>query len=238
MEKLREFLKNNLNAKILDVGTGRGNFIGLIDYLYKDYEKIVGIDIYDKAVEIASKYFEKNDKIKIIEKDIINTGFPKEYFDIVCLSNSLHHLDDILGRFQAMEALVKPGGYLLFNEMMKDNLNKAQISHLLVHHFSAKLDRETGITHNETYNRQEIIDVINKNTKFDFVDAWDMQVPVNESTEAEIEGMIKTVDMLLKRLNDEKLIAKHTAEAETIKEYIKDNGIQGCTQLIVVVKKT
>ncbi|XMB72090.1 class I SAM-dependent methyltransferase [Mycoplasmatota bacterium WC30] len=237
MEKLKKFLENNPQAKILDVGTGRGNFIGLIDHLYKDYEKIVGIDILGKAVEMASKYFEDNGKIEIIEKDIINTGFPKEHFDIVCLSNSLHHLDDILGRFKSMETLVKPGGYLLFNEMMKDNLNKKQISHKLIHHFSAKLDREMGMTHNDTYNRQEIIDVIKANSKFDFVDAWDMEVPTEDASKAEIEGMIKTVDMLLSRLNDEKLIMTHTAEAEEIKQYIKENGIQACTQLLVVLKK-
>nr|HPJ24496.1 class I SAM-dependent methyltransferase [Bacillota bacterium] len=91
MEKLKSFLESLEDAKILDVGTGRGNFISLIDYLYSGYAKIVGIDILDKMVEIAEKHFEANERIKIVKRDILDTGFPKEHFDLVCLSNSLHH---------------------------------------------------------------------------------------------------------------------------------------------------
>lgn len=238
MEKLQTFLKENPQAKILDVGTGAGNFIGLIDHLYQDYEKIVGIDIMDRMVDMASKNFENNEKIKIVKRDILDTGFPKEHFDIVCLSNSLHHLDDVKKTFEKMEELVKPGGYLLFNEMRKDDLNEHQISHRLIHHFSAKLDREMNMVHNETYDRQEIIDLIAKNSSFQVVDHWDMEVPKSEPSPEEIEGMIKTVDMLLMRVRNDEIIAKYKEEAEEIKSYIKEHGVEACTQLIVIAKKT
>lgn len=237
MEKLQDFLNKIPNAKILDVGTGRGNFISLIDHLYKDYEKIVGIDIVDRMVELSEEAFKDNNKIKIVKRDILNTGFPEEHFDIVCLSNSLHHLEDIKGTIEAMEKLTKPGGYLLFNEMMKDNLNEQQISHLLIHHFSAKLDREMNIVHNDTFNRQEIIDTISNNTKYSLVDFWDMEYEKSESTPEEIDNMVKTVDVLLMRLRNDELIAKYRQEADLVKEYIKNNGVEACTQLFVIVKK-
>jgi len=237
MERLKAFFESNPQAKILDVGTGRGNFIDLIDYLYKDYEKIVGIDIMEKMVELAANHFEGNEKIKIVQRDILKTGFPKEHFDIVCLSNSLHHLEEMKATFQAMEELVKPGGYLLFNEMMKDNLNARQISHRLIHHFSAKLDTEVGMLHNETYNRQEIVDNIKDNTSFEVVDFWDMIVPVTEPTQEETTQMVRTVDALLMRLRDDKLIAKHKDEAEAIKKYIGEHGVEACTQLVVIAKR-
>ena len=238
MERLKEFFKNIPNAKILDVGTGRGNFISLIDYLYKDYEKIVGIDIVDKTVELAQKDFADNDKIKIVKRDILETGFPENHFDIVCLSNSIHHLDNVEGTFRAMEKLVKPGGYLLFNEMMNDNLNDQQISHRLIHHFSAKLDREMNLTHNETYTRKEIVNIISKNSKYEVADFWDMEVPESEASQEEIDSMIRTVDILLMRVRDDILIAKYKEEAEEVKNYIRKHGVEACTQVLVIVKKT
>ncbi len=238
MEKLKAFLNQHPKAKILDVGTGRGNFIELLDYLYKDYEKIVGIDIMDRLVEMAQKHFEGNDKVKIVKRDILDTGFPEEHFDIVCLSNTLHHLTDVAGTFQAMERLDKPGGFLLFNEMMKDNQNEKQQSHIMIHHFSAKIDRELGMHHDETMDRHEIVDMVKNNTSFEVIDHWDMQVEDSgESSPEEIEHMIKTVDILLMRLRDEEKTNKYKEEAETIKQYIKDNGIQACTQVLVTAQK-
>lgn len=235
MEKLKQFLENNKNARILDVGTGRGNFIDVLDYLNKDYQEIVGIDIFDPAVRIASKHFENNKKVKILKADINNNDFKAGEFDIVCLSNSLHHLEDIDATFKSMERLVKPGGYLLFNEMIKDNLNKKQVSHRLLHHFSAKLDRESGIFHGETFNRLEIVDIIRGKSNFYIDNYWDMVTPKEDMTKEQISNFAKTVDLLLKRINTD-LQEKYRLEAEKIKSYIIDNGVEGCTSLLLLVK--
>ncbi len=237
MERLKAFFKNIPNGKILDVGTGNGNFIDLIDHLDQDYQEIVGIDIIERVVQNASKYFEQNNKIKIEKRDILETGYEVESFDMVCLSNSLHHLEDIKTTFLAMEALVKPGGYLLINEMMKDNLTDQQISHKLLHHFSAKLDREIGYTHHDTYNRSEILKVIREHSTFLVVDYWDMIVPKETMTIEEVEGFANTVDFLINRLPKEKQEG-HLLEGEHIKQYIIENGVQSCTQLLVILKKT
>jgi len=229
MNKLKNFLEQIPNAHILDVGTGRGNFITLLDYLYKDYEKIVGIDISESAVKSASKFFENNPKIEILNQDINNYDFPVEHFDIVCLSNSLHHLDDKKKTFKNMERLVKPGGYLLFNEMMKDHLNEKQESHLLLHHFSAKIDREIGRFHDDTYNRLEIVDII---------DFWDMDVPKQEPKEEDISAFANTVDRVMNQLSDESMKNVFSEEAKKIKQYIFKYGVEACTQLIVIVKRT
>ena len=238
MNKLKTFLEQIPNAHILDVGTGRGNFISLIDYLYKDYEKIVGIDIIESTVKSASKFFENNPKIQILNQDINSYDLPAEHFDIVCLSNSLHHLDDKKKTFKNMEHLVKPGGYLLFNEMMKDNLNKKQISHLLLHHFSAKIDREIGRFHDDTYNRLEIVDVIKEYSKLDVIDFWDMDVPKQEPKEEDIKDFASTVDRVINQLSDESKKNVFGKEAKEIKEYIFKYGVESCTQLIVILKRT
>jgi ubiquinone/menaquinone biosynthesis C-methylase UbiE len=238
MEKLKQFLESIPDAKILDVGTGAGNFIHLITSLTNKYEKIVGIDILDRMVEMSGKHFAENEKIKIVKRDILETGFPENHFDIVCLSNSLHHLSDVEGTFHAMENLVKPGGYLLFNEMRSDGLNEKQISHKLIHHFAAKLDRELHMIHDETFKKDEIIELIKKHTSGIITEYWDMVVPKTASNPEEVESMMKTVDALLMRVKDETLIQKYRPEAEEIKEYLKTHGIEACTQLVVIVQLT
>lgn len=237
MNKLKDFLESVPKAKILDVGTGRGNFISIIDHLNKGYEKLTGIDIYEPAVKMAAKYFEENQKIEITKQDVNNCDFPSEYFDIVCLSNSLHHLEDKTKTFESMERLVKPGGYLLFNEMMKDNLNELQISHLLLHHFAAKIDRENDIVHNDTYNRLEIVDVIREYTKFTVTDFWDLIVPKQDVTQSDIASFAQTVDRVLSQLQKEKRSESFLEESKEIKDYILKHGFQGCTQLIVIAKR-
>ena len=236
MEQLKEFFEKIPNAKILDVGTGRGNFIALIDRLYKDYQEIIGIDIIDGFVKAASNAFKQNKKVKFEKRDILDTGYETESFDIVCLSNSLHHLADIKSMIEAMEKLVKPGGYLLFNEMMSDHLNNSQVSHKLIHHFSAKLDREIGLTHNETYRRQEIIDVVKENTTFAVVDTWNMKVPIEEISPEQLTSYIEMVDILVNRMPLDKQ-ENHKEEAITIKKYIQDNGMQGCTQILIICQR-
>jgi len=237
MEKLKNFLTQHPKARILDVGTGRGNFIGLIDYLFKGYDKIVGIDIHGPSINLAKKYFESNDSVEIINQNINDEGLEFESFDIVCLSNSLHHLEDSEKTFRSMESLVKPGGYLLFNEMMKDNLNERQISHKLLHHFSAKIDRANGEPHGDTFDRQEIVDVIKMYTSFEVIDFWDMEVPKEEPTEEQTSQFAKTVDFLKDRIKNQELKDSLKEEAEAIKKYILSNGVEGCTQLLVLARK-
>lgn len=236
MEKLKQFLKSIPNAKILDVGTGRGNFISLIDYLYKDYEEMIGIDIIEETVNFANKHFKDNRKINFLCQDINNTDFPDEYFDIVCLSNSLHHLEDIKSTFRSMERLIKPGGYILLNEMIKDNLNEKQVSHKLLHHFSAKIDREMGKIHNDTFSRLEIIEKVKCNTTFNLINFWNMDSPKQDSTSEEINNFSKIVDFVLNQLSEKKKTKAFIEEAADIKKYINNHGVEGCTQLLLIVK--
>ena len=153
------------------------------------------------------------------------------------MSNSLHHLENIQETFKSMERLVKPNGYLLFNEMMKDNLNPKQISHKLIHHFSAKIDRESGNFHGETYKRDEIIEIIKKQSSFLIEDYWDMITPKEEMNKEQIKDFSNTVDKILGRATTN-LQRKYKDEAKRVKDYILNNGLEACTQLVVISRKT
>lgn len=238
MEKLASFLKDNKPVKILDVGTGGGNFIGLINSLYNDFEEIIGIDSLEIAVSSASKNFQEDDRVSFTLMDAHNLDFEDGLFDLVCLSNSLHHLDDketILGE---MARVLKPGGYILIAEMINNDLDERQISHLKVHHFAAKIDRLRGEVHNDTYSDVEIVEVINHNSDLNVGESWHLSYErQKENSDEDIAWLVGTLDRLTSRVEDEDTKEELLLEAEEIKEYIRKNGFDSCTTLVAVMQK-
>ena len=235
MEKLGNFLQTLQKPKILDVGTGGGNFIQLLTSQYDDFESIVGIDNLDIAISTSRKNFQ-DDRITFEKMDAHSMTFNDGIFDVVCLSNSLHHLEkpDII--FKEMERVLKTGGVIIVNEMMRDHLSSKQITHLKLHHFAAEIDRELGDTHNETYKREEIIDKLNEISTLTIKDSWDMrQEQPTENTKEEIDWLLQTIDRLSDRLQDEEKRQFYKKKGERIKEYVLKVGFESATQLLVVL---
>lgn len=235
MERFAKFLKDNEFKKILDVGTGTGNFVDLLNKLYTDYEEIIGIDTHELSISKAKEHF-KDERMKFEIMDALAMSFEDDTFDLVCLSNSLHHLEDPKAIFTAMERVLKPGGKLIISEMVSDNLDKRQMSHLLVHHFAAKIDRLRGETHKETMSHEEILDSIRENSTLSIDEQWDLNYERRgENTEEEIKWFINTMDRLVERVpeNEEKKV--FLKEADSVKEYIKKFGFDSATTVLVVL---
>ncbi len=235
MEKFAKFLKDNKFKKILDVGTGTGNFVDLLNKLYMDYDEIIGIDTHELSISRAKEHF-TDERMKFEVMDAMEMSFKDDTFDLVCLSNSIHHLANPKAMFTAMERVLKPGGKIVISEMVSDNLDERQKSHLLVHHFSAKIDRLRGETHNETMSHEEILKLIKENSTLSILDQWDLDYERRgENTEEEIKWFMNTMDRLVERVpeSDEKKV--FLKEADSVKEYIKKFGFDSATTVLVVL---
>ena len=191
MEKLTALLKQKNNAKILDVGTGNGNFIRILTALDNSFSEIIGIDLIDGAIEVSKKNFE-DERINFFKMDALNMEFEDSSFDFVCLSNSLHHLEDIPGILKEMERVLKPDGALIFCEMMSNNLDKRQKSHLLMHHFAAEVDVARGRFHDKTFTNKRILEILKQDSSLEIKDAWDLTYPRREeNSKEELEWLLK-----------------------------------------------
>jgi len=240
MKRLSKALKDKSNAKILDIATGVGNFISLIQELTDDYRSILGIDTSTKAIERASSSFSDN-RITFEVMDITDPGLKNNSFDIICLSNSLHHLNDLPEILNKMKDLLKKDGTIIINEMYSDVEDEQQYTHVLLHHFWAEIDRLNGVCHNETYKRQEIIDIIKGEYKSSNIEYWDLEretfddedSTMNEEMNTQLKG---SIDMCLKRIEGIVDFNKYKDRGDVLKKRIENIGFKSAPQLILSIK--
>jgi len=239
MEKLSRLLNEQKVLRILDVGTGTGNFVSLITSCYDSFIELVGIDTISGAVKSASEQF-KDDRIRFEVMDGTHMTFDDGYFDVVCLSNSLHHLDDIEQLFIEMGRVLNPKGVIVVSEMICNNLTNKQISHLKIHHFAAKTDRLQGDTHNDTFSDNEIFEMLEIRTPFKIVSSWTLNILRSEAT-TNLPDRLKwfedTIHRLIARVPKELVTPELKKEGQEVLEYIKENEFDSCPTLIVVIKK-
>ena len=238
MEKIKDLLKKHPQAKVLDVGTGVGNFISLLLNITNDFKEIIGIDTSKRMLDRAQTNFAKFDFVHFEIADANKLPYDDATFDVVCLSNSLHHLDNITSIFIEMRRVLRPNGIIIINEMVKDGLSKAQISHRMLHHFSAEIDRRLQMTHNETYTKQEIIEILSKINNLAINDHWEICFPEDggQPSLKDIENMFQLVDRMISPTQEFTDKEYFTNKAEEIKNYIRENSYDSAPQFIFVLQ--
>jgi ubiquinone/menaquinone biosynthesis C-methylase UbiE len=233
VEKLKSALNKISGGKVLDVGTGRGEFIDLLKENLKDYTEIIGIDMNDIALEKAKETF-KDKNIQFKKMDAESLNFKENTFDIVCISNSIHHLPNAQKVFTEMKRVLKPGGYFILQEMFCDNQNKTQLTHVYFHHLNAEIQTLLGGYHNKTLKKQEILDIASTLELEDLIHfecVYEADKPMNDE---ELEDMIQAVDNCVEKIKDFPQYESYRQLGETIKERLSNVGISSATELVVI----
>jgi len=101
--------------RVLEIGCGNGNGIKLIKKYFSP-EHIVGIDLDDRMIKLASK---RNPDASISFKvmDASNLDFPDTYFDAVFDFGIIHHIPDYRGALKEIKRVLKPKGELILEDM-------------------------------------------------------------------------------------------------------------------------
>ncbi|MDO8952150.1 MAG: methyltransferase domain-containing protein [Draconibacterium sp.] len=143
-------------TSILDVGTGEGDFIEVLQDVFPQAQ-IIGVDPDTESLKEAIK---KYPEVSFGEMRAEILEFADNSFDLASISMALHHLPDIQTSLKEMLRVVKPGGWIIVNELFSDNLNPSQEVHKIFHHFRSKIDRLTGIYHQETFEKEQILHMV------------------------------------------------------------------------------
>ena len=242
-------------GRILDVATGRGEFIDTLMKTLKDYDSFVGIDhcasdASKEEMESAKKRFEGK-PVRFLEMNAENLAFEDESFDTVCLSHSMHHLARIDRVLAEMKRVLKTGGNFMLQEDYCDgDQTEAQKAQVLEHAWEARIDSSLGITHNRTFTKQRIINIVNalelrELEVFDsthpidclFCDRkYECEDPRNQTT---FHNSIKDIDDALKRMDnhhDPETRDRLREEGERLKETIAESGLASASYLFIIGK--
>lgn len=239
METRKEVLKGQYLGRVLDVGTGAGSFIPIIKDFFGGYGEIVGIDTSERGLQRAGECF-NDEKIKFINMEGSHMSFEDGEFDTVCISNTLHHLEDISRVLVEMKRVLKPGGLLIINEMVSNDQSEKQMSHVHIHHLHGEIDTLLGICHRPTYTRDEILQIAEgEGLKLEVLveyNTHDEQL-VNENLEEEIKMLEASLESAEKKLESLKWHERYsilTKRIRELKESLYRIGIFGATELLIL----
>lgn len=122
-QKAFEMIPHIKQPHILDVGCGPG--LQTIKLAKLTDGEILGIDIhqpYLDQLDNSAKKEKLSDRIKTLNKSMINMDFPEEYFDIIWAEGSIFIIGFERG-LSEWKKFIKKNGYLAIHEMtwLKDN---------------------------------------------------------------------------------------------------------------------
>lgn len=236
MQVLLDKLKCIHGGKVLDVATGRGNFIHYLAEGLTDFESITGIDFIDESIlEQVSRNFE-DARICFRRMDASSMDYPSSSFDTVCLSNSLHHLEDLDLVLQEIMRVLKPGGTLILNEMICDNQSPSQMTYVLMHHWWAKIDMDMGKLHYKTFPRQKVLDIV-RNLHLDSYETLEFNDSDDPMDKESLENINKIIDEYINRATSLENFEAYRLEGEEIRKRLFEVGVNAATQVIIIGKK-
>lgn len=234
MENVLNSIKSLKGKKILDVASGHGEFISLLQKYLPDYKSIVGIDISKTLLERARSQF-KDERIEFQNMDAYTMSFQDNSFDIAAISNSLHHFKQPQQVLTEMMRVTKNRGKIIVHEMISDDLTKAQQSHKKLHHWSAKIDMLNNVYHAETYTEQDLLRLVKE--QLHAVDMMSYNYPIEHNRDEKlIDRMTGYLDLILKKAEGHSEFDELKKEAEEIRVYIENNGYEPATFVYLIAE--
>lgn len=233
MIQLVDFFQDKEVNKVLDVGTGSGDFVKVLQGVFPE-AAIEGVDPNVESLVKAEKAYPDVIFSEMVAENLL---FEKDTFDVVCLSMALHHLPKVKKGLKELKRVVKPDGWIIINELFSDNLNQAQEVHKQFHHFRSYIDRLNGISHRETFRKEEILQMIREvgiSVKFYFEDTKEVNlVAENGELELRVEKMKEMLSTVKGRPEYEML----KPQIEEFRNNALKHGFQPATRVVVVGKK-
>ena len=232
MEQLINYFFGKEVHSVLDVGTGTGDFITVLKEVFPE-AKVTGIDPDTGSLKEAAAKFPK---VIFHEMSAEKMTFQDKTFDLVSISMALHHLPDIQRALREMQRVVKKGGWIIVNELFSDNLNPAQEVHKMFHHFRSKIDRLNGISHQESFKKEQIIEMV-KSSGIKVILEFENKTDKNLIEEkGELEIRIKKMKQHLEKIRNLPEYQQLKPQIGEFRKKAGKHGFQNATRIVLVGK--
>jgi SAM-dependent methyltransferase len=231
-----ELLVKIHGGSVLDIGCGSGQFIGMLMQSLGSFDSITGVDVDEEVLQEARSTFSA-DTFNFIKASSQSLPFEDASFDFVSISKALHHVEDDRRTLAEMKRVLRPGGYLLISEMIRDGLSETQESHLLYHHLRSEIDQLLGISHHKTYMRSDLLDLIDSIGLDDLL-VKDYTPPGPEPKDpGNIDDYIGKMEGWLEDLEGHPERENYRNRMAVLSEHIREQGISRPTQILALGKK-
>jgi ubiquinone/menaquinone biosynthesis C-methylase UbiE len=222
-------------GRVLDVATGTGGFIPVLQEYLAGWDEIVGIDTKSAPSDETAPF--SDDSVSFAQMSADSMTFPDETFDTVTISNSLHHLPDTDRSLHEMFRVLKPGGHIIVHEMYRDNQTDAQMTHVLLHDWWGQVDTACSIHHDPTYTRTKLLQIVDRPNlrnvmQFDHFNT--SEDPFDPAVASQLEDVI---DAYIVRASQTSTADTLRRVGETMRDRLHAMGFHPATSLIVTGRK-
>ena len=231
-----ELLSGINGGRVLDVGCGSGQFIEILIQSLGSFDSVTGVDVDESVLKEAGiKY--QGETYRFLKASTQSLPFEDGSFDFVSISKALHHVENDRQTLDEMKRVLKHGGYLFINEMIRDGLSASQQSHLLYHHLRSEIDQLLGVSHNKTYLRSDLLDLIYSVGLEDLrVTEYQPEEPAPEDPAYIAEYIAKMTGWLDEIAGLPERDVYYT-RMTVLQEHFRETGISKPTQIIALGKK-
>lgn len=224
--------------RVLDVATGAGDFALLLAEHLGSYEEIVAVDSQARAVAQAGERLAKIRGAKAMEADAASLPFGDGSFDLVSISNSLHHFKEPSVVLREAFRVLAPGGHLMVYEMHREAEDETAMSHVLLHHWWARIDSLTGTYHGITFDRAGLKGLVGA---LGLRDLSCDEIPDTEGDphDAELMAQIESIiDRYIGKIpQDSPEAASCREEGEGLRKRVREKGFHSAPSLLLVGRK-
>ncbi|RKZ08275.1 hypothetical protein DRQ25_09475 [Candidatus Fermentibacteria bacterium] len=169
--------------------------------------------------------------------DSSEMAFPGGSFDMVCISNSLHHMARLDDTLAEMMRVLRPGGHFLVREMYCDNQTEAQMTHVLMHEWWASIDTLRGVPHFSTFTREKILQVCEELGPEELI-TGDYSFPGSDSMDkGTLDHLNGAIDTYIARIEGLESNSELVERGEQLRERLYSAGFQGATSLVLLGRK-
>ncbi|MEA4890936.1 MAG: class I SAM-dependent methyltransferase [Peptococcaceae bacterium] len=234
MKKLNQELNQLHVKKALDIATRTGDFALTLARELGSYEEIIAIDIDEKAMEKGKAKLGEIPGLGFEKQDGCHTAYPDHSFDLIGISNSLHHFPDLEALFAEIRRLLAPGGTLVVNEMPRDRQEGAAASHFLLHYWDCSVDTARGVFHRKNYSCAEILDILKKHgvvVEKDFLDQ-----PTDPQLVPPLIKRVESMEEKLEKVKDAPDYQAMKAEMDKVRQHYNRYGMARANQYVVFGK--
>lgn len=236
MKPLQLFFEDKTVNRVLDIGTGTGDFMKVLNDTFGDSTQLVGIDPGEQWLTMARSRFHDNKHIEFKCMGSEQLQFEDNFFDVVSISNAMHHLENIEQSFNEMKRVVRPDGWIIVNEISDGDLSEAQENQKMLHHFKSFVDRSHGISHRETWTQDGILSIIEENGIHPEHHFAHHKMKKANFDELFLDEKYHEMESLLEELQGRPEYDQKKDLLPLFKERLKKYGFQIATQLLVIGK--